>query len=73
MRAILEDSNSNLVLHELAVDFFLDKETENFVRSKKDFKGVSVKSVSVHCLLSLNIKNMTSYTVCTGHGWARVL
>ena len=36
MRAILEDFNSNLVLHEFAVDCFLDKETENFVRSKKD-------------------------------------
>ena len=50
MRAILGDFNFNLVLHEFEVDCFLDKETENFVRSKKDFKFVSVKSVS--CPLS---------------------
>ena len=27
-----------------------------------------LKAFPVHCLLSLNIKKMVSYTMCTGHG-----
>ena len=40
MRAILEDFNSNLVLHELAVDFFLDKEKQKILCGVRKFLRV---------------------------------
>ena len=40
---------------------------------RKILRVFQLKAFPVHYLPSLNIKNMISYTMCTGHGWARVL